>query len=291
MSKTTSFLRILYKVSLSPTRCLPESISMMGNPSKSTWHRQINELLEGTKDAPALLIQTENPDGERLYCLNTEGWQAFLDAHEEGKYLLECYRQVGHLLESDFTNMIFDLSEVERKNFDRLNRKFLYLVKVKAQKNQNSRKTLDSVIQAVIGEKKLEITYDGGVRTVMPLTLCQHRDELYLMCYRQKDGSQWEKRTYKLARITGIKVLESKFKYPSKNEWDPLTEYKTSSGLVLGEVKRVLVKIYGHSRKIISEKNSSAVSLPIKTNMQIPTYSPTQVPTNSSANYLYMPRT
>lgn len=256
MSKTSIFLRVLYKVSLAPTRCLAESTlkEMMGHPSKSTWHRQINELLEGSKDAPALLIETENPDGERLYCLNIHGWQAFLDAHEEGKFLLECYRQVGHLLESDFTNMIFELPDIDRKHVDRLVRKFLHLVKIKAQKTAQSRKTLDAVIEALIGERKLEITYDGGIRTVMPLTLCQHRDDLYLMCYRAKDGGAWEKRTYKLSRITGIKVLESKFKYPTKAEWDPFKEYSGSSGLVLGEVKKVQIRVYGDSRRILSEK-------------------------------------
>lgn len=225
----------------------------MDDPSKSTWHRQINELIQGSKDAPALLIETENSGGERLFCLNTQGWQAFLDAHEEGKFLLECYRQVGHLLESDFTNMVFDLTDVDRKHFDRLGRKFLHLVKVKATKTTQTRKNLDLIIQALIGEKQLELTYDGGPRIVMPLTLCQHRDELYLMCLREKGGKS-EKRTYKLSRISGIKITDKSFKYPNKLEWDPIKEYKYSSGLILGEVKRVQIRVYGDSRKIISEK-------------------------------------
>lgn len=114
---------------------------------------------------------------------------------------------------------------------------------------------LNSVIEALIREKYLEITYDGGLRTVRPLTLCQHRDELYLMCYRQKDGMEWEKRTYKLARMSGVKVLDRKFPYPPKTEWDPLKEYESSSGLVLGPVKKVRINFYGHARKIIAEKD------------------------------------
>ncbi|WPU66529.1 WYL domain-containing protein [Peredibacter starrii] len=256
MSKTTNYLNILYKISLSPTRYLSESSikEMMGNPPKSTWHRQINELLEGSKDVPPLLIETLNPSGERLFCLNTKGWQAFLDAQEEGKFLLECYRQVGHLLDSHFTDMVFDLADTDRRHFDRLGRKFMHLVTVKASHSLNTRKTLDSVIEALIGEKQIELTYDGGLRKVMPLTLCQYRDELYLMCYRIKDDSLWEKRTYKLSRINGIRVLDKKFPYPSKSEWDPIKEYKNSSGLVLGEIKRVMLKVYGPSRKIFSEK-------------------------------------
>ena len=227
----------------------------MDNPPKSTWHRLINELIEGSKEVPALLIETKAPDSEeKFFCVNTNGWQAFIDAHEEGKFLLECYRQVGHLLQSDFSDMVFELTDVDRKMVGRLNRKFLHLVKVQAFKTAQSKKNLDAIIHALIGEKMIEITYDGGLKTVRPLTLCQHRDDLYLMCYRQKDGSEWEKRTYKISRITGIRTLDKKFPYPSKTDWDPLNEYQHSSGLVLGEAKRVQIKVFGHSRKIVAEK-------------------------------------
>lgn len=192
---------------------------------------------------------------ERFYCLNHKGWQSFLDAHEEGKFLLECYRQVGHLLDSEFANMVFELPDIDRKLTNSLNRKFLHLVKVKAQKTKNSKIVLDAIIEALISNKQLEITYDAGLRTVRPLTLCQYRDDLYLMCYRSKDDGQWEKRTYKLSRMSGIKVLDRGFPYPSKSEWDPMQEYQSASGLVLGPIKKVQVRVFGDSRKIIAEKD------------------------------------
>ena len=249
---------VLHHVATSTNRCLPEERlkSLLGNPPKSTWHRLINELTQGTGDVPALLMETVQKDTEGVfYCVNHKGWQAFIDAHEEGKFLLECYRQVGHLLDSDFTNMVFEIPDIDRKHVNRIDRKFLHLVKVKAHKTDSSKKILNSVIHGLITEKQLEITYDGGVRIVRPYTLCQHRDDLYLMGYRIKDGGQLEKRTYKVSRITGIKVLDRKFPYPSKSEWDPISEYKQSSGLVLGPEKRVQIKVYGHSRKIIAEKD------------------------------------
>lgn len=190
-----------------------------------------------------------------MYCVNIRGWQSFIDAHEEGKFLLECYRQIGHLLQSDFTNMVFDIPDLDKKQVQRIERKFLHLVTVKAHKTNSSKQILNSVIEALIREKHLEITYDGGLRTVRPLTLCQHRDELYLMCYRQKEGGEWGKRTYKLARMSGVKVLDRKFPYPVKSEWDPIKEYESSSGLVLGPVRKVQIKVYGQSRKIIAEKD------------------------------------
>ncbi|MES2528699.1 MAG: WYL domain-containing protein [Bdellovibrionota bacterium] len=258
MTKTAQFLLVLHHVATSPNRCLPEERlrSLLGDPPKSTWHRLINELTTGTSDVPALLMETIQKDTEGVfYCVNHRGWQAFLDAHEEGKFLLECYRQVGHLLDSDFTNMVFDIPDMNKKHVSRIDRKFLHLVKVKAQKTNSSKEILNSVIQGLITEKQLELTYDGGVRIVRPLTLCQHRDDLYLMCYRMKDGGQWEKRTYKVARMSGVKVLERKFPYPAKNDWDPLKEYQGSSGIVLGEEKQVQIRVYGVSRKILAEKD------------------------------------
>ncbi|HXH31880.1 MAG TPA: WYL domain-containing protein [Bacteriovoracaceae bacterium] len=243
---------------MSPTRCLSadQLKHLLGNPPKSTWHRLINELTEGSGDIPALLMETlDKESGETFYCVNQSGWQTFLDAHEEGRFLLECYRQIGYLLDSDFTRMVFDLPDLDKKSVGRMDRKFLHLVKVRALKTNSSKKVLNTLIEALVSERQLELTYDGGLRTVRPLTLCQHRDELYLMCYRLKDGGEWEKRTYKLARISGVRVLERKFPYPSKSDWDPMKEYENSSGLVLGQVKRVQVRVYGHSRKLLAEKD------------------------------------
>lgn len=228
---------------------------MLGDPPKSTWHRLINELTEGSGDVPALLMETlDKESGETFYCVNIRGWQSFIDAHEEGKFLLECYRQIGHLLQSDFTNMVFEIPDLDKKSINKIERKFLHLVKVKAHKTNSSKLILNSVIEALLKELVLEITYDGGLRTVRPLTLCQHRDDLYLMCYRQKEEGAWEKRTYKLSRISGLRVSDRKFPYPPKAEWDPIKEYERSSGLILGPVKQVQIRVYGDSRKVFEEK-------------------------------------
>lgn len=257
MTKTAQFLLILHHVSSSPSRCLSEERlkNLLDYPPKSTWHRLINELTHGSGDVPALLMETIDKDsGEVLYCVNIRGWQSFIDAHEEGKFLLECYRQVGHLLQSDFTNMVFEIPDLDRKAVNKIERKFLHLVKVKAHKTYSSKLILNTVIEGLLKELVIELTYDGGLRRVRPLTLCQHRDDLYLMCYRQIDEGSWEKRTYKLSRITGAKVTERKYPYPPKTEWNPLAEYEKSSGLVLGPIKQVQLRVFGESRKVLKEK-------------------------------------
>jgi predicted DNA-binding transcriptional regulator YafY len=258
MSKTTQFLRILHQLSLAPNRCLPESRikQLLDDPPRSTWHRLISELTQGSHDVPALLMATQAEAGEeRQYCVNHRGWQAFLDAHAEGKFLLECYRQVGHLLDSEFAHMVFELPDLDRREVDSLSRKFIHLVKIKTLQTTQSRRWLDCIIEGLIKNQQLELTYEGGVRTVRPLTLCQHRDELYLMCYRMIEGGAWEKRTYKLNRISGIRLLERKFPYPPQSEWDPAQEYESASGLVLGPVKLVQLRVYGNTRRIMAEKD------------------------------------
>lgn len=282
MTKTAQFLMILHHVSSSPTRCLSEERlkSLLDDPPKSTWHRLIKELTEGSADVPALLMETIDKDsGETFYCVNIRGWQSFIDAHEEGKFLLECYRQVGHLLQSDFTNMVFEIPDLDKKSVNKIERKFLHLVKVKAHKTNSSKLILNTVIEALLKERVLEITYDGGVRKVRPLTLCQHRDDLYLMCYRSIDEGAWEKRTYKLSRITNAKVTERKYPYPPKSEWDPMTEYENSSGLVLGPVKQVQIRVFGESRKVFKEKEFFSAQF-INTDRDYDTYSCTY--TNSA---------
>ena len=259
MTKTTQFLQILHHIAQSPNRCLSEEKvkEIMGNPPKATWHRNINELIEGSADVPALLMETsDRGSGQVFYCINHRGWQAFIDAHTEGKFLLECYRQVGHLLDSNFANMVFDITDVDRKRVDTLSRKFLHLVKIKAQRTERSKEVLDTILKALISEHRVEISYDdGGVREFQPYTLCQHRDELYIMGYRKKGESLWEKRTYKLSRILNIRLLESKFRYPDRSDWNPMEEYQSSSGLITGEIKKVKINVYGLSRKVILEKD------------------------------------
>jgi predicted DNA-binding transcriptional regulator YafY len=262
-TKTEHYLQLLYKLTISPTRCLPESVvrQTLGSKSKSAWHRQINELLEGSAELPAILLKTKNPEGEDIYCLNASSWQSFIDANEEGAFLLRIYREVGYLLQSNFSEMVLSLDEMDKRKIERLDRKFLNLVKVGASKTARSRKVLDEVISSLVKEQVLEVTYEGGVRVLRPLTLIQHRDELYLVAYRHCEQKGWERRTYKLSRITGIKVLDKNYKYPPRSEWDPAKLYSHSSGLVLGKESRVTIRVYGLSRKILREKDFFAGEL------------------------------
>lgn len=264
MTKTTSFLNVLHYITQTPNRCITQAKmrELLGNPPKSSWNRQINELTEDSADVPAMLLKTKDSEtGEINYCLNHRGWQAFLDAHTEGGFLLECYRQTGYLLDSNFTNMIFDLPDTNKREKETLSRKFLNLVKIKTQKSDKLKEVLDSVIQALISEKQVELTYEGEIRIFRPYTLITHRDDLYVMGQRRKGESNWEERMYKLSRISKIKILTIGFPYPERKTWDPVKKFQEASGLIVETPKKVTLRVYGHSRKIFSEKDFFGASL------------------------------
>lgn len=289
-TKTTQFLKVLHHIATSKQKCVSvdQLHDLLGDASRAKMHRDIKELTLGTADVPGFLVETRNSEtGEKAYCFNHEGWQSFLDSRTEGKFLLECYRQTGYLLDSNFANMVFELEDDEKKETKNISRKFLHLVKVKAHRTDHHREILNTLIEAIIREKQVEITYEGGVRILRPYTIMSHRDELYVLGDRKKDGSLWEQRMFKLTRISGIKIQSLGFKYPDKKEWDPMKVYQKSSGLMLGEPKLVQIKVYGHSRKILSEKDFFSGDL-INRDKDFDTYSITYTHPNEFLGQLFV---
>lgn len=257
-TKTTQYLKILHYVATSKQKCISEDQlqEFLGEASRSKMHRDVKELTLGSADVPGFLVETKNSEtGETSYCFNHEGWQSFLDSRAEGKFLLECYRKTGYLLDSNFANMVFELEDDEKKDSENISRKFLHLVKVKAHKSERSKEILNTLIEAIITQKQVEITYEGGLRILRPYTLLSHRDELYVLGDRKKGESLLEPRMFKLTRITGIKILSIGFKYPDLRDWDPMKFFEKSTGLMVGEEGLAQIKVYGHSRKILAEKD------------------------------------
>lgn len=257
-TKTTQYLKILHYVATSKQKCISEDQlqEFLGEASRSKMHRDTKELTLGTADVPGFLVETRNSEtGEKSYCFNHEGWQSFLDSRTEGKFLLECYRKTGYLLDSNFANMVFELDDEEKKETQNISRKFLHLVKVRAHRTDHSKEILNTLIEALIKQKQVEITYEGGLRILRPYTLLSHRDELYIMGDRKKGESLLEPRMFKLTRISGIKILSIGFKYPDLRDWDPMKVFEKSTGLMVGEEGIAQIKVYGHSRKILAEKD------------------------------------
>lgn len=283
MSNSDKIFKILICVSSTPGHRISEKkLVDLLDVSRSQYFKLKKELLEDNNDRPAILVEVklDFPTGETIYDktnkkiskeqnfykLNESGWRQFLDAQLEGKFYLESYKEIGHLLDSDYDDITYNNQIASQKDISNLKRKFLYLSKVQARPYPVYVKdALNEIICSLLGNNYLHIVYSGVdnkkshiLRKVKPLTLCQYRDDLYLIGLEEivsNGKSTEEKRTYKITRILEIKKLTETFKYPATTSWNPKEIYKYTSGLIDGNVKTCTLKVFNSSRIIFKEKS------------------------------------
>jgi len=272
MTKTERYLSLLWQlVSSTGMRLSEDSVKeILGNPSRASYYRMISELTLGNGKLPAILTKLKDLD-VTYFKLHQDSWQQVSTAQKEGQFYLECYKKLGHLLESDYTKLIYSSDDEYVKDgayqelksdYLHLGQKFIYLTKIQSKPFDKQKKTiLNSIIKGLLEECEMTLLYRSSgkskteIRRLRPLTLCHYRDELYLLAQRHDDG-KWVERTYKLQRIQEAKLhLTSKYKYPTIRDWNPEEIYKKTSGLIRGVEQEVRLKIYGHSRNILKEKN------------------------------------
>ena len=223
----------------------------MGQPSKSQFYNYLQDLTGDSADRPAILNRIQSEDGY-LYKLNERTWENFFLARVEGEYLLECHKKLGYLLENGLHDL--DLSE-GRTNRNNLSRKFIYLSTVQGRPfSQDLKDGLHFIVKSLLGDLKINLKYKNKNYSVYPMSLCQYRDELYLVGFKDemKDGNL---RVFKISRIQGVSLTKDKFNYPSFKHWNPSDLFKETSGLVIWEKKKALINVYGKAREILREKN------------------------------------
>lgn len=262
MNKTEKIIRVLYTISQSPGKRVTEStlLQLLGNPSRANKYKLIEELLEGIGSSPPILVQEK--DGyasEKIYKLNNEAWDNFVFAGDEGYFFLEAFKKIGNILNCDYTKMAFnDAFAYEGKKILDLERKFFYLNKIETRVTPVFKENLDLLVDALISTKRIKITYSPAgqehlyERVIEPLTLCQYRDDLYILCYKVEADEKIQ-RHYKVSRINSIELLDH-FKYPNKTKWNPDQIFAESSGMITGEEKLATFRVYGVSRTAFREK-------------------------------------
>lgn len=261
-SKTDRFIRLILEIAQRPSWEISEVKlkEYLGNPSKSQFYNYIAELTQDTMDRPALLFKVKRESGF-FYKLHDQTWEQFYLARQEGSFLLEAHRKLGHLLESGLQESEL-FPEFSRPNH--LSRKFIYLSAIKARPYSNEQKELlQTIVQGLLGDRQLELHYNDKMYQIFPLSLCQYRDELYLLAFSGKIAKE-NLRTFKLPRVQEVKTLPESFDYPTPSVWDPQNLYKDSSGLVLGSKKSALIRVFGHARELIAEKNFFSNTLKAK---------------------------
>ena len=264
MNKTEKFVNLLHVISQAPGRKIgyQELHRVLGNPSRASFHKLVAELKSGTAFMPPLLSESKHQSLEdRIYKLNSKAWDNFVTAGSEGYFFLEAFRRLGKIINSDYTKLNFeDVIEFEGRKVVDLDRKFMYLSKIDAKVTPKLTHMVDQLVTALLEHRQVKIIYKPtGLqgeyeRIIEPLTLCQYRDDLYIMCYKVEAGEKIF-RNYKISRIDDLEIQEDNFEYPSSSKWNPEKDYKNASGLINGKSETALIKVYGPTRQIFQEKN------------------------------------
>jgi hypothetical protein len=254
MTKTEHYLKLLLAINESSSGKVSEQWlkDFFNHPPKATWHRYIKDLTQGFGEIPAVLVKFTS-EGANFYRINSSRWANVTEGDEESFYIWEALNKVGYLYSPlvGKTNLLDEDSKSKLKNFDR---KFVYLGQSKPRDAEALNEKLPTLIQSVLDQNEVIIEYDQELKQVRPIALIQYKDDLYLGSFRKNEKGSWEKRIYKVTRITKIEIQDKKFPYPDKMEWNPKEELEKQSGLVQGKKKFVQIEVYGVSRKTFQEK-------------------------------------
>lgn len=254
-TKTDRIILLIQTICRAPRLSLSEKKvkEILGEPSRAQWYKMKQELLEDVGQRRAILLELTDDEKNTHYQLNQCDWFHYLEGSQEIHFILKFYRELGHLFPKIDTDGITSSS----KNLDR---KFHYLCKIKAKESlEKGEHHLETIIRALTGNRKLLIDYKGTNDTkektvdIYPLTLTQYRDDLYLMAYKN-DMKEENVRAYKVSRIEKIQNTKETFKYPLEKNWNPRGYFKNTSGIIAGAEKKAQFKVYGDSKKILSEK-------------------------------------
>jgi hypothetical protein len=270
------FIKVLFTILNSPYKKISEIElrEVLGSPPKSTWYKQIKSLTTGVFP---ILKKIKSDNAERPYYELKGNMHDLTGLSLEESYIFESYKHLGSLLGANLTDIPFQTDEeVTKKDLNDLNRKFFYLSMIQAKPyKEDNKKDFKILINGLLNNKQLFIHYPSKedptasrMRSVRPLTICHHRDDLYLLGLEEKSNpalgiTNWEKRTYKISRIDKLTESNQIFKYPTKAKWNPEEIYKCTSGLIRGEEITAKVRVYEYMRTLLKEKtfmNSKLIS-------------------------------
>lgn len=254
-TKTDRFLILIQTICQSPHLSMSEEKirDILGHPSRAQWYKLKQELTTESGQRKALLIEKKEENGSIFYQLNQSDWYSFLEGTQELQFVINSYRELGHL----FPRFDTEGLSASSKN---IHRKFHYLCKIKANKSLTENNNhVETIIRALVGNRKLLIDYRGTndqkAKTIdiYPLTIVQYKDDLYLMAYKSEMRED-SIRVYKISRIEKIQNLKETFKYPLEKNWNPEKYFESTSGIINGKPQRATFRVYGNSKKILSEK-------------------------------------
>lgn len=264
-NKTDKYINLIIKISNSRNWEISEEQlkETLESPSKSQYYNYLQDLLTETSDRPAILTKLVR-ENRNFYKLSENTWSHFFIAKEEGEFLLQVHRQLGYLIENGLHDLDINFSKKNRNNFER---KFFYLSTIKGKAfSTDQKENLHLLIKSLISNKVLQVLYNDKYYIVSPLSLCQYRDDLYLIASKGKFFED-NFRHFKLSRIKSIVILDESFRYPKETIWNPKEYFKDSSGIITGDSKKATISVKGYAKKLLNEKNFFSSTLVKKTEL------------------------
>lgn len=259
-TKTQRVLCLIRALINAPNNMINDKIfrDLMGDPSKAQYHKLINEFTNDQGEIRALLIRVSEEE-DFLYSLN-ECYSGFAGASSQFEFVLECYSRLGSVLPEEMQKKLSYIVNQKTQRSKKLSRKFCLLTPVKGRElEEYQAKMLSSITKAILEEKEIKITYRDSkdeLTTFLykPFTLCQYREDLYLLGEELHMGD-YSFKNCKIRRILKVEPTENKFAYPA--HWNPQSEFRFNSGIINKRDERydVQIKVYGVSRITFKEKN------------------------------------
>lgn len=98
-TKTDRFLLLIQTICKAPRLSLSEAKvkDILGNPSRSQYHKLINELLSDVNARKAILMKKKDDEGNITFQLNECEWVHYLEGSSEIHFILKSYKEMGHL--------------------------------------------------------------------------------------------------------------------------------------------------------------------------------------------------
>lgn len=143
------------------------------------------------------------------------------------------------------------IQQVQRESeFADFERKFVFRTQGGEAALPEASGRLDEVLQAVLDTRWIAATYErfsGDTERVRvkPLSIVVYAHQLYVL----GEAGDGRRHPYRFARLKRINVLQDRFDYPSKSEYNPHQLWRESLGIFLGEEYAVAdVRLVLHPR-------------------------------------------
>ncbi|OUR95737.1 hypothetical protein A9Q84_14645 [Halobacteriovorax marinus] len=221
--------------------------------ARSSYFRNMKEVLEFTMPGGQPLFRRFTEDEIEFISLNKSFIKEYIPEGEDNIFNLQALMKAGRLMDNSLMKTVLsdikDFYQINGKAKE-INEKFYLLSHLDSLSEDE---IYSDLLASLLNNKMINFNYsEKSYEGYSPLSICQHRDALYLLAFKgtfSKDNIK----TFKLSRFESVEITDSVFKYPGK--WNVENYFENSSGIISGEKNVACIRVYRESRRLIKEKS------------------------------------